>query len=345
MATASAVMIQVPLPRDADVAEIDWEKTRESVRWCGELLRDRWIAFADEVIDRETGAYVLGISSPESVRWPYEGDELAVGVFNSARHAAAIEYGFAAFHLPDRIHWGEGKTKLSKNGTWYLRVPFQHNTPVQPGQGRSVASTKRAMPDEVFELAKRMKQGERLTLHPGRLHENIREMRQGKRGPVIGFRGEGPQGGRYVTPAQESTRAQMTARSRMVHVGNGRIATTFPGSQPSPASQAAGNLAALAKGQGLPDLTRRTDSIYEGLFRSGATNHGQYTTVRTITQDSPGWWIPARPGQYVARRVAEEMAGKCREAIERGFKADVERAMAQALAVPSLGAPGIGAGA
>jgi hypothetical protein len=95
MAQSPAVLIQIPLPRDADVAEIDWESTRESVRWCGELLRDRWIAFADEVIDRETGAYVQAISSTEAVRWPYDGDELAVGVFNNARHAGAIEYGIA----------------------------------------------------------------------------------------------------------------------------------------------------------------------------------------------------------------------------------------------------------
>lgn len=325
-----AVVIQIPLPSAGDAANIQWTSLREAIRWAGEHLRERWIDCANNTIERATGDYVNGLSDASSVRWPYDSDELAVGTFNTAKHAAAIEEGYAAFHLPERIEWGTGKTKYGKNG-WYLLIPFSHTGPPKPGKGNSVASIKASMPESVHALASKMKPGERLTLSPARLHQDIKEMRHGKGGPIIGFRGTGPGGGRYVTPANESTRREMTARNRVISIGNGQTATTHPGPLPSPASRYAAGEHALTHGQAIPDLTRKAPSIYEGLFRSGAPGHGQYTTIRAITPNSPGWWIPGQPGRYIARRVAEENAAEVRDAISAAFKADVERTISHAL--------------
>lgn len=339
-AQAPGFAIQVQLPAEL-VDGVDFIDVRQAVRWVGEHLQLAWLKLASgELVNKLTGNYADHIDprSPKSsgaLRYPYDGDDFAVAIFNNARHAAAIEYGFAAFNLADRIEWGKGKTRRGKNGRWYLRIPFSHSSPMEPGQGRSVGSIKASLPSDVYEIAKKMRKGERLTLDQERLRENISTLRRGRGGPVIGQRGTGAGGGQYVTPTSPATRAKMTATSHSVPVGNGQHVTRYPGRERSPASFAAAQEHAAkqrAEGHDAPEPSphRATASIYEGLFRSGAKGHGQYTTIRVITPDSQ-WWIPGRPGLHVAQRVAEESAPRIKEAIEAAFRRDVERAMAQAL--------------
>jgi hypothetical protein len=45
-------------------------------------------------------------------------------------------------------------------------------------------------------------------------------------------------------------------------------------------------------------------SKFSGLLKSGPKGHSEYTTIRTITPNSPGWNIPAKQGLGVARMVA-----------------------------------------
>jgi hypothetical protein len=59
-----------------------------------------------------------------------------------------------------------------------------------------------------------------------------------------------------------------------------------------------------------------------GLGRGGGA---AYLTFRTMTSVSPGWWIPAQPGQHIAAQVQQETEDDVRAVIEAGARQDVEQ--------------------
>lgn len=318
--------IRVPLPAPAIASRVAWTHLALAVQDAGEVLQAEWTRLAaGELVNRMTGAYVNGLRQSDSLQYPLQGDALSVGVFNLARHAAAIEYGFAAFNLAERINWGAtAKSRLSKEGRWYIRVPFRHYTPPRTGEGATVSRTKRSMPAELHDVVRGMKAGERLTFDMGRLRGNIREM--SRNGRVVAARGDGAAGGRYVTPLSSGSRRAAHASATTVDLGNGRSTTVYPGRHKSPES-----IAASLEGGQPTDPRRSSASIYEGMFRSGAGAHAQYTTIRTITQDST-WWIPGRPGLYVARQVLENQGPEIKNRLQEAAARDIERAIALGLA-------------
>lgn len=341
-------MISVPLPPGGDAPGVEWTALRQAIRHAGEFLQAVWVDLASgELVNRYSGDYVNHITpghedAANALQYPFDGDAFAVGVFNHARHAPAIEYGFASFNLADRVQWGTGKTRPTKSGSYILRIPFRHSTPPRAGDGRSVGSHRESMPQSIHEVASRMRRGERLTFDPHRLRTNMATVRNGS-GAIVGVRGEGAGGGRYVTPTRNDARAAAIAYSRDVDAGGGKVVTQYPSHLRSPASQAAAVAHAQSTGQP-PPPDRRERSIYEGLFRSGEPGHEQYTTIRTLTPHSQ-WWIPGRPGMFVAKRVADENAETVREALAAAAKMDVERALATAIVAPGLGGPVGGGGA
>jgi hypothetical protein len=66
----------------------------------------------------------------------------------------------------------------------------------------------------------------------------------------------------------------------------------------------------------------------ERLVRRAGRGRGQstYLTFRTMTQDSPGWWIPARPGVDLARQVQRDTAPAVRAIMEAGIRQDIAAA-------------------
>lgn len=125
------------------------------------LVIYQWRELAKDHVD--TGDYLARLTLQDALRYPFEGDEDAVAVLNTAEHADWIENGRAGFHLPSR--WGArgGKWHYGKNGP-YAYVPFRIYTPMQAGGG---ASSKRArlgntMPKAVYQRAKGVRGGGRL---------------------------------------------------------------------------------------------------------------------------------------------------------------------------------------
>jgi len=78
-------------------------------------------------------------------------------------------------------------------------------------------------------------------------------------------------------------------------------------------------------------------SQYEGLFLSGPHHtpkggtQGQYTTVRTITPDSPGWYIPPTRAFNFADRALDQAAPKIQDILDRAAAQDLAVAMGAAL--------------
>ena len=69
-------------------------------------------------------------------------------------------------------------------------------------------------------------------------------------------------------------------------------------------------------------------SPYEGLRRYGGGTPGgghqvQYLTFRTITPDSPGWFIPPVAGQHFPERVVAAVGPKIADMVAEALSADL----------------------
>ena len=66
-------------------------------------------------------------------------------------------------------------------------------------------------------------------------------------------------------------------------------------------------------------------SIYERLRREPSSRGARFQTYRTMTQDSSGWWLPARPGvqlqQQLEREVRPQITAMLTAAVEQDIRA------------------------
>lgn len=84
--------------------------------------------------------------------------------------------------------------------------------------------------------------------------------------------------------------------------------------------------AKLAAGSMGPNPKGKVD-IFAGMYRFNTSGSGaarsSYMTFRIMSEKSKGWIVPAQPGQYIARGVADDMRPKAEqviaEAIRRSF--------------------------
>jgi hypothetical protein len=74
-------------------------------------------------------------------------------------------------------------------------------------------------------------------------------------------------------------------------------------------------------------------SQFENMFRTtmptpGGGRHTEYMTIRTITPDSKGWFIPPTPAYHFAERALEAAAVPVTEMIEAAVAEDIDAAIA-----------------
>ncbi|WP_175787421.1 hypothetical protein [Burkholderia anthina] len=74
--------------------------------------------------------------------------------------------------------------------------------------------------------------------------------------------------------------------------------------------------------------THKTDP-YAGMYRFTTSTPNQqsstYLTFRTMVEGSPGWIVPAKPGLYLARNVAEQLQPAATKAIETAMQWSVNQ--------------------
>lgn len=232
-----------------------------------DLIIAEWSRLAEE--HRATGFYGSYLSFERL--FPYEGNEMATAVANTAPYAAVLESGHGGFHLPSAIDWGaavgRGTAKLSARGMRYLRIPFRHTTPGTAAGGMSSARARTMMPAAVYRDALTALRGDRTRAEAVRAAERLR------------------QAGTQITRHYGLMQAQIP---------------TFP----------RGLLAKARRQEGQPGYTWRART-YEGLTYRAQTNpetgrtSGVFQTFRTVTEDSAGWYIPPLPGYQFAARTVE----------------------------------------
>lgn len=289
--------------------EADLPALRAAVRAAGGIVQQAWIQLASgQALARDSGSYIAGLQQPGSVRSPFEGDPYAVAVFNLAPHAAVIEEGHGPFSLPSRINWGRPSVRRGKNGP-YIIIPFQHFTP----SASAPSSRRRSMPAGVYEVARQLRPGERIALHP----------REGDAMPVQrGDRVVAMRQGRTISP----TNPAPFTESRRIWI-RGQPEAQHPGGARSPQSIAAG----LELGQaGSP--FRTSASIFEGLQKlPGQGGGSKYMTFRIITPRSQGWIIPGRAPTHLSQRAAAATEAEVRHVLTEALSADAARIIGESL--------------
>jgi hypothetical protein len=242
--------------------------TTLALREAAEFIRTSWIAAAERLPVSQRRAYIAGLSQPGSVVYNVGGDPLVAMVVNVAPEAEGIELGTPPIHLPEVIRWGQARSaRRSKDGRYYLVVPFGHTTPRSGTAARRPSPARMSWP--VYRVARQLQPGQRLSAGPSR-------------GRAVHAPGTAP----YVPQNPRNVR---------------------------------------------PGYTHA--ALHEGLRRGLEPRRGRssaYTTFRTMTQESPGWWLPARPGTKLLADVERQVMPQVNAMLEVALRQDIADALQRA---------------
>jgi hypothetical protein len=235
--------------------------TAAAVRAAAELVQQAWIAAAEAapMPERLRGAYLGGLTTPQSLVHPLGGNPLQATVVNIAPEARWVELGRPAVHLPTVINWARSRAaRRSKTGRYFLIIPFMHaaaRSRSQVGQIRA-AARRTMMPWAVYHRARRLQPGERLPSGTPGMQPYV------------------PRYARNIRPGYQHAERQA------------------------------------------------------GMIRTPGTGRGStYLTFRTLTQDSPGWWLPPQPGIHLAPQVEQATSAQVQALLAEGIRRDVETAL------------------
>ena len=207
------------------------------------------------------------------------------------QHAQAIETGRPPRDLKKMLDTSH-KVRRTKDGRRFLVIPFRHNTPGNDGLGP-------AMPQHVYDVASKLipskvvgtglrRAGEITSARIGRGMTPLGENRQ-RRSPYL---------------SDIKTRGPVMVTKRNYQWGE-----------------------RLGAGSMGPNPRGKVDR-FAGMVRfdtsAGGKRYSTYMTFRTMMEGSSGWIIPAKPGLYLAKKVAEEM----RPLAEKVFREAVRRSLA-----------------
>lgn len=265
---------------------------------AGNYAKAAWHATANLLGAHDKGGYVNGIQAAaiiiekEQVITDSEGHdyyEVVVVMRNTAPHAAIVEDGHSAYHLPSRIDWTrtDGRIKRTAKGKPYLHIPFRHFAPTTPDQGPTMQAIRHQMPDHIYNEAKQLRRRERLTV-----------------GPVYNEKGQFVAADRYKWTGTGAHRIRRGDVPTGFSVGPNGVALEERRSE----RQVGRTPGLRSKGGGRAMVNPEWQtSKYEGLMKTGPKGHTEYLTVRTLTPETRGWHIPARQGLGIARAVASEL--------------------------------------
>lgn len=177
-------------------------------------------------------------------------------VWTDYKYAEEIETGRPQKDLKRMLNTSL-KVRISKKGSRYLIVPFQHNTPGSNATGR-------AMPQEIYAMAKNLAPSS-ITGHAQRLSGT----------------------GAYDI----KSRKRLTVNRNTYKWG---------------------------------DRLETDNNRYSGMVRfdtgSSGSRHSTYLTFRVMSEKSSGWIVPAKPGLFLAKAVAEAMQPKAESAFQEAMR-------------------------
>ena len=199
------------------------------------------------------------------------------------RYADEIEHGRPSRDLKKMLDTST-KVRRTKDGRRFLVIPMRHNTPGNDAHAPS-------MPAGVHAMAKKLSLS------------SVRSNGQRPSGEVTLFSGKsGMHAAGQQTPFLSQTKG---GAHYLVNKSNyawgGRLTP------------------AMLHGQSKSDQSR-----YAGMTRfTNATGGSTYMTFRIMMEGSTGWVVPAQPGKYLAKNVAEGLAPLADKIMSEALKRSV----------------------
>jgi hypothetical protein len=221
----------------------------------------------------------------QSIKWEMTGDFSAM-VEADYKHAAEIETGRGPRDLKKMLDTSS-KVRRTKDGRRFLVIPMRHNTPNNTAHAS-------AMPGAVHNLASAMAPS-RVVSTGQRPSGEVTNL-----SPKSGMSAASKQSPYLSNP--KTKQASMVASQK--YAWGGRL-----------------TMGAL-KGAGLDAATARR---YAGMvkFPDGSGGHS-HVTFRVMMEGATGKWvIPAQPGKFLARNVAQAMQPKAEAAFAAAVKKTV----------------------
>jgi hypothetical protein len=217
----------------------------------------------------------------QSIKWEMTG-EFSAMVETDYKYASEIETGRGPRDLKKMLLTSQ-KVRRTKDGRRFLVIPMRHNT---PGNG-ALAS---AMPQAVHNLASAMAPSR--VVGTGQRPSGEVTMLSPKTGMHPAAK-QSP----YLSNPKTKQAATVAARK---YAWGGRLT------------------AGALKGAGLDAATAKR---YAGMvkFPDGSGGHSN-VTFRIMMEGSKGWIIPAQPGKFLARDVAQAMQPKAAAAFAAAVK-------------------------
>ena len=182
------------------------------------------------------------------------------------------------------------KVRRTADGRRFLVIPFRHNTPGNDAHAG-------AMPASVYSLAKGL--------------QASKVVGQGTR-PVGQVTHLSARTGMHPAPASKQTGFLTSLKSRQAAQTVARK-YGWAGRLSAAALKAAGHDAAQV---------RRYQGMVKFAMPSGKQGaYSGYVAFRVMVEGSPGWIVPARPGQYIAQRAAADAQGAVADILRAALKA------------------------
>lgn len=277
--------IKIPLSAQIEMASIInasiMPAVAEAVQAIAQVTSERW----QERVLAARGIWSVEKNAyAQSISWKSTGPFSAV-VEATYKYAQEIETGRPPRDLKRMLDTSQ-KVRRTIKGKRFLVIPMRHNTP-----GNSALA--QPMPAAVHDLAANM------------ATSKVAGKGQRPSGQVMVL---SPKTGMHAAPMQPQFLSNPKTRQASMVAANkyswgGRIS------------------AGMLKAAGLPkeDVKR-----YAGMVRMEGGTPGakssSYMTFRIMMEGQKGWVIPAKPGQYIARAVADEMKPKAAAAMQAAIK-------------------------
>lgn len=250
-----------------------------------------------------TGAALASLHMKNALRYPFLGDLDAVGVVSTEPGVEFLENGRAGFHLPQ--HWGRrgGKWKgQTEDGVRYATVRL----PVLTGPSEGASSTARrlgtSMPSQVYEGADARYWGGAANVPAPSAALDLDHYPDAMEGLGDFFKQAKSYDYYRQLFGDEANELPVDEFGNPVHHYEWKA------------------------------------SPYERLMRgskqenpeSGAKS-SEYFVLRTITEDSPGWWIPPTPAHHFSELATDQAWPTIERIVDAAIAADMEAALGSAL--------------
>lgn len=222
----------------------------------------------------------------DSIKWNFQPGSMSGYVEATYKHAKEIETGRPSRDLKKMLNTSL-KVRRSEKGKRFLVIPFRHNTPGNNAHAK-------AMPTAVHALADTMSKS-RVTGAGLRPSGEVTHL-----SPHTGMHASGQQ-----TPFLSNPKTkQHSMTARMTYQWGDRLSRE--------AMKQAGISAA--------DRKRYAGMVRMDTSTPGGANSSAYLTFRIMMEGQKGWIIPAQPGQFIAKKVVEEMQPKAEAAFVQAVK-------------------------